>query len=197
MRFLRSLYDPTCRITDSASITKIPPMKGKSNSCLIITATVPIAPPKAREPTSPMNTSAGCALYQRNPMDDPTIAPQKIVSSPTWGMRCSSRYPANTACPLTYVSTESAPAAITVQPIASPSSPSVRLTALLEPTITSTTNTMKGTNASGQTCGELSQDPITRSGRNCLTKGTISLVEYSPLACIAIRRIAMSMLVRI
>ena len=38
----------------------------------------------------------------------------------------------------------SAPAAITVQPIASPSSPSVRFTALLDPTITSTTNTING-----------------------------------------------------
>ena len=47
---------------------------------------------------------------------------------------------AKVACPLTYVKTASAPAAITVQPIASPSRPSVRFTALLEPTITSATN---------------------------------------------------------
>ena len=46
-------------------------MNGSSNSCLIMTATVPIAPPSASEPTSPMKTSAGCALYQRNPMAEP------------------------------------------------------------------------------------------------------------------------------
>src|ERR1035441_7564981 len=61
-------------MTDPASITKMPPMNGSNSSCLIITATVPIAPPSASEPTSPMNTSAGCALYQRNPMAEPTMA---------------------------------------------------------------------------------------------------------------------------
>src|ERR1035438_6010518 len=29
MRFLRNLYEPTCRITDSASMTNTPPIKGK------------------------------------------------------------------------------------------------------------------------------------------------------------------------
>ena len=59
---------------------------GSSNSCLISTATVPIAPPSAKEPTSPMKTSAGWALYQRNPMAEPTMEPQKMVSSETWGI---------------------------------------------------------------------------------------------------------------
>src|ERR1700691_3870778 len=178
MRFLRSLYDPTCRITDIASITNTPPINGSSSSCLIITATVPIAPPSASDPTSPMNTSAGCALYHKNPIAEPTIAPQKIVSSPTCGMRGISRYVANVACALTYVSTVSAPAAITVQPIASPSSPSVRFTALLEPTITSATNPINGKNASGHKCGKRSSDYTTRPGQNCFKNGTISLVEY-------------------
>ena len=53
----------------------------------MMTATVPIAPPSASEPTSPMKISAGCALYQRNPMLAPTMAPQKMVTSPTCGMR--------------------------------------------------------------------------------------------------------------
>src|ERR1700692_3426226 len=82
IRFLRSLYDPTCRITDTASITNTPPINGNNSSCLMITATVPIAPPSASDPTSPINTSAGCALYHRNPIDDPTIAPQKINLHP-------------------------------------------------------------------------------------------------------------------
>jgi len=57
----------------------------------MMTATVPMAPPSASEPTSPMKTSAGWALYQRKPMLAPTMAPQKMVSSPASGMRCSSR----------------------------------------------------------------------------------------------------------
>ena len=48
-------------------------------------------PPSASEPTSPMKISAGCALYQRKPMLAPTMAPQKIVTSLTAGIRCSSR----------------------------------------------------------------------------------------------------------
>src|SRR5580700_1879922 len=140
-------------MTETASITNTPPINGSSNSCLMITATVPIAPPSASEPTSPMNTSAGCALYHKNPIDDPTIAPQKIVNSPTCGIFGISRYVAKVACPLTYVSTVSAPAAITVQPMASPSKPSVRFTALLDPTMTSATKAMNGRNASGQRCG--------------------------------------------
>ena len=65
---------------------KMPPMKGSSSSWRMMTATVPMAPPRAREPTSPMKISAGCALYQRNPMDAPTMDPQKTVSSPTSAM---------------------------------------------------------------------------------------------------------------
>ena len=57
----------------------------------MITATVPIAPPSASDPTSPMNTSAGCALYQRKPMLAPTIDPQKMVTSLTSGIRSNSR----------------------------------------------------------------------------------------------------------
>ena len=42
---------------------------------------MPSAAPSASEPTSPMKISAGYELYQRNPSDAPTSAPQKIVSS--------------------------------------------------------------------------------------------------------------------
>ena len=59
----------------------MPPMKGSRNSCRMMTATVPMAPPSASEPTSPMKTSAGWALYQRKPIEAPTIEPQKTVSS--------------------------------------------------------------------------------------------------------------------
>src|SRR6476646_2810256 len=140
-------------MTESASSTKIPPMNGSNSSCLIITATVPMAPPNASTPTSPIQIPAGWALYQRNPMLDPTMAPQKTVTSATCGIFCSSRYSEKTTCPLRYVRIVRAPAAITVQPIAKPSSPSVRFTALLEPTSTSITNNTNGINASHQTCG--------------------------------------------
>src|SRR6476646_896130 len=127
-------------ITESASSTKIPPINGSSSSCLMITATVPMAPPSASEPTSPIKISAGCALYQRKPMLEPTMAPQKTVTSATWGIFCSSRYSERTTCPLRDVIIVSAPAAITVQLMVNPSSPSVRFTALLDPTSTSSTN---------------------------------------------------------
>src|SRR3989304_1428201 len=54
-------------ITDSVSATNTPPMMKRTISCRTITATVPSAPPRASAPTSPMNTSAGEALNQRNP----------------------------------------------------------------------------------------------------------------------------------
>src|SRR2546430_11350822 len=41
------------------------PISKKSNiSCLMMTAMVPSVPPRDNEPTSPMKTSAGCALYR-------------------------------------------------------------------------------------------------------------------------------------
>src|SRR5580692_8678379 len=126
MRLPRSLNEPTCKITDIASTTKIPPTKNSKISCLMITAIVPSAPPSPSDPTSPMKISAGCALYQRNPNEAPTSAPQNTVSSP---------------------------AAITVQPIANPSSPSVKFTAFELPVITTAINTKNGTNANGHKCG--------------------------------------------
>src|SRR5271169_849999 len=144
MRFPVKRNDKTCRMTESASSTNTPPTKNSRISCLMATATIPIEPPSASEPTSPMNTSAGCALYQRNPRDEPTSAPQKIVSSPTCGRCGISRYSENRAKLVTYVKTVSAPAATTTQPIASPSSPSVRFTALEEPTMTNATKIKNG-----------------------------------------------------
>src|SRR6266446_3242479 len=90
-----------------------------------------------------------------------------------------SRYVAQRYLLLTYVSTVRAPAAITVQPMARPSNPSVRLTALDEPTITTPTKTRKGTKASGQKCGELINEWMTRSGRKRFRNGIINCVEYA------------------
>src|SRR6185503_10487574 len=76
-----SLKEATCTITDSASSTNRPPTSTSSSSCLHSTATVPMAPPSASDPTSPMNISAGWALNQRKPRLAPASAVQKIVTS--------------------------------------------------------------------------------------------------------------------
>src|SRR4051795_1278122 len=90
--------------TDSASSTKTPPTMTSTNSCLMRSAIVPSAAPSASDPTSPMKMSAGYELYQRNPNDAPTSAPQNTVSSATGGNLTSSRYSAKTRCPVTYAS---------------------------------------------------------------------------------------------
>src|ERR1700726_928041 len=170
-------------ITDSASRTKTPPIKSSRISCLMITATTPIAPPSASDPTSPMNISAGCALYQRNPNDAPTSEPQKITRSPAAGIFWISKYSAYRALLERYVSTVNAAEETSTHPIARPSSPSVRFTAFEQPTITSTRNKMNGTKASGQMYWCLSSESITKSGCSRLSKGTLNCVEYAPCAC--------------
>ncbi len=69
-------------MTERASATNTPPTSTSHSSRLISTATVPSAPPSANEPVSPMNTSAGWLLYQRNPSAAPNTAAQNTVSSP-------------------------------------------------------------------------------------------------------------------
>ena len=59
MRFFVRRKETTCKITDNASKTNIPPTITKSNSFFINNATVPRAPPKAKEPTSPIKIEAG------------------------------------------------------------------------------------------------------------------------------------------
>ena len=78
-----NLNDTTCIITDSVSSTKRPPIIARTISCLTIIATAANEPPKESEPVSPINILAGGALYQRKPKQDPKIAPQKILNSPT------------------------------------------------------------------------------------------------------------------
>ncbi len=60
----------------------MPPMSGSSSSALVSTASIPMAAPSASEPASPMKTSAGWQLNQRNPMAAPISAPQNTDSSP-------------------------------------------------------------------------------------------------------------------
>ena len=71
----------TCIITESASIRKIPPTSRSSNSVLVMIAKPASAPPIAIEPVSPMKTSAGKALYQRNPTRAPISAAPMIDRS--------------------------------------------------------------------------------------------------------------------
>src|SRR5437868_2143402 len=82
--YRRFLYLNTkrCRITDTISATNTPPTSSNRNSDLSRIETAASAPPSASEPVSPMKTSAGWVLYQRNPMHAPSSAAQKTVSSP-------------------------------------------------------------------------------------------------------------------
>src|ERR1700738_4613100 len=99
-----------------------------------MTARVPSAPPNANAPTSPMNTCAGYALYQRNASPAPASAPQNMSNSPAPGMYGMNRYLEYNALPVRYAISPSADPTITVGMIANPSRPSVRFTALQVPT---------------------------------------------------------------
>jgi len=52
----RVLKEATCRITEAASATKMPPKIKSKISCLARTEMVPKAPPKARAHVSPIKT---------------------------------------------------------------------------------------------------------------------------------------------
>ena len=81
-----SLKEITCMITETVSKTNSPPIIAKTISCLTIIATAAKEPPNDKDPVSPIKIFAGGALYQRNPKQEPTIAPQKIAVSPTSGI---------------------------------------------------------------------------------------------------------------
>ena len=85
----------TWMITESASITKMPPIRSSSNSTFMKIANAAIAPPSAIEPVSPMNTSAGKALYQRKPIAAPISAAPTIARS-TAAMLSTPRCPPRT-----------------------------------------------------------------------------------------------------
>ncbi len=53
------LNEATWTMTESASSTNTPPTITSRNSCLMRSATVPSAPPRPSDPTSPMKISAG------------------------------------------------------------------------------------------------------------------------------------------
>ena len=73
-------------ITETVSNTNKPPIIARTISCFTIIAIAAKDPPNEREPVSPIKIFAGGALYQRKPKQAPTIDPQKIESSPTFGI---------------------------------------------------------------------------------------------------------------
>ena len=71
-RLRKAWNEKTWISTESASITKIPPITISSTSVLVITASAAIAPPSPSEPVSPMKIDAGNELNQRKPTHAPT-----------------------------------------------------------------------------------------------------------------------------
>ena len=75
------LNEITWIATESASITKIPPMMISRSSVWVITAKAPIAPPRPSEPVSPMKIEAGNALNHKKPIEAPTKQPARSARS--------------------------------------------------------------------------------------------------------------------
>ena len=164
----------------------MPPIKGSRNSWLMMMATVPMAPPSASEPTSPMKTSAGWALYQRKPMEAPTIDPQKTVSSPT--MRHALQFQIvgkdHVAADVgehgeRAGGDDGAADGEAVEAVG-------EVDGVAEPMSTKMTKTTKGRKARRPRCGMRAGQCQSRSGRKLLMNGTISCVENSLNCCKAI-----------
>src|SRR3954452_11695567 len=85
-RFRKRWNEKTWMATDRASITKMPPMMRSSTSVWVITAMAAIAPPRPRDPVSPMNTAAGNELNHRKPMLAPTRQAHMSASACTLGV---------------------------------------------------------------------------------------------------------------
>src|SRR3954452_12874502 len=110
--------------TESASMTKMPPIRISSTSVCVITASAAIAPPSPSEPVSPMNTDAGNELNQRKTTQPPTRHADSSARS-RW-----------ISPPVLNVIAVKVRNTIAAQPAASPSRPSVRFTPLVAPAST-------------------------------------------------------------
>ena len=110
-------------MTDKVSITKTPPININKNSNFPKTASVPKSPPIAKEPVSPIKTSAFGLLNFKNPSKAPATADEIIASSVS-----------PNACEIIAHAINAG----TPQPAASPSNPSVKLYALDAPVIMNT-----------------------------------------------------------
>src|SRR4029450_8800119 len=138
-----SLNESTCTITDTGCRENSPPTTASTISCLVATAIAPIMPPSASDPVSPMKIEAGGALNHRNPNPAPITAPHSTASSPVPGTKWSCRESENTTLPTTQANTPKQADAIITGTMASPSSPSVRFTALPAPTMMKPPKMMK------------------------------------------------------
>ena len=132
-RRLKYLKLKTWMITESAATAKIPPIRSSRKIVFVKIANDASAPPSAIEPVSPMNTSAGHALYQRNPIVPPINAAATIARSSFVSKRCPGG--PERIHEITIIEAKVKSAMITV-PAASPSTPSVRLTPFAAPAIT-------------------------------------------------------------
>lgn len=63
----------TCIVTDNASRTKIPDEMNKGKNIPVQAAIAARAPPKAKDPVSPINTEALYLLCERKPTQHPAI----------------------------------------------------------------------------------------------------------------------------
>ena len=88
-------------ITETVSRTNKPPIIARTISCFAIIAMEAREPPKDKDPVSPIKIFAGGALNHKKPKHDPTIEPQKIDSSPTFGIYCNWRYSEKIVFPTT------------------------------------------------------------------------------------------------
>src|SRR5437763_10656830 len=126
----------TCTTTDSVTSTNTPPTIGRSRWVLVVRARPASPAPMAWAPTSPMKIRAGAAFHHRKPAAADAMemaTSERSRAGPTWytsGWR-NSQKPTNT----------NAAKAKEEDPAASPSSPSVRFTALAAETSTTTAHT--------------------------------------------------------
>src|ERR671924_186727 len=129
----RYLNVKTWMITESALMTKMPPIRSSRNSVFVMIAKPARAPPIAMAPVSPMKTSAGKALYQRKPIAPPTSAAPRIARSSF----VSTRWPGGPERMylMTFIAVNVKRAMIPV-PAARPSMPSVRFTPFAAPAMT-------------------------------------------------------------
>ena len=84
-------------------------------------------------------------LYQRKPIPAPIKAPANTISSPERGKKGTYKYSAIIWFPIAYATNPNPPVIKIEGKIAKPSRPSVKLTALDEPTITNIPNKIKNT----------------------------------------------------
>mmetsp|Transcript_2112 Transcript_2112/g.4280 ORF Transcript_2112/g.4280 Transcript_2112/m.4280 type:complete len:431 (-) Transcript_2112:302-1594(-) len=115
--------------TASAANSAVMISRGNSTGGPVAMAAAPRAPPSAREPVSPMNIIALLWLCVRKPMHAPAMQQQNAAT-------CTHSAVGSTPAPIT-ASARPINAAPEV-PAASPSSPSVRFTALLSAVMTNT-----------------------------------------------------------